>query len=207
MPRLLVTWRGSFLALAEKQRHTMPVLVGHRLAGSALLYTGDFTGALAQYERGLALYDPAEHRQLAARFGQDSRVTSLYHRSLALWILGYPAQAFVAMDRATKDAREIGQVATLMPTLCYAGIHFLFCGDYAAASRLVDELSALAKEKGSSVLADYCDGAARRCICFDRQTLERDRDVRLRNSRCSGSGSNAHIAMVSFPMGICVRSG
>ena len=140
----------QFLALAEKQRHTMPVLVGHRLAGSALLYTGDFTGALAQYERGLALYDPAEHRQLAARFGQDSRVTSLYHRSLALWILGYPAQAFVAMDRATKDAREIGQVATLMPTLCYAGIHFLFCGDYAAASRLVDELSALAKEKGTA---------------------------------------------------------
>jgi hypothetical protein len=31
------------------------------------------------------------------------------------------------MGRAIKDAREIGQAATLTPTLAYAGIHFLLC--------------------------------------------------------------------------------
>jgi predicted ATPase len=138
---------GQFLALAMKQRHTMPLVVGHRLVGSALLYTGDFTGARAQLERSLALYDPGEHRPLAARFGQDSRVTSLYHRSAGLWILGYPTLALADMDNALKDARETGQAGTLMPTLTNAAFYFVLCGDYAKASALLDELFALAKEK------------------------------------------------------------
>ena len=65
---------AQFLALAEKQAATVPLMVGHRLMGVSLLYTGDIAEGRAHFDRAIALYDPAEHRPLATRFGQDIRV-------------------------------------------------------------------------------------------------------------------------------------
>jgi hypothetical protein len=59
------------------------------------------------------------HRPLATRFGLDSGVSILSFRSLAVWMLGYPEAGLADADRALKDAREIGQAATLM----YASPH------------------------------------------------------------------------------------
>jgi hypothetical protein len=60
---------GQFLALAEKQGTTVPLMIGHRLMGSSLLQTGDIAQARAHCDQALALYGPAEHRPLTARFG------------------------------------------------------------------------------------------------------------------------------------------
>ena len=73
---------AQFLALAEKQEATVPLMIGHRLMGTSLLFTGDIPGGRAQYDQALALYDPGEHRALAARFGQDVRVAILLESSL-----------------------------------------------------------------------------------------------------------------------------
>ena len=80
----------EILALAEKQGTSAPLMIGHRIMGSSLLITGDIAEGRAHYDQALALYDPAEHRPLATRFGQDVRVAILSFRSLALWLLGYP---------------------------------------------------------------------------------------------------------------------
>ena len=42
----------------------------------------------AHYDQLLALYDPAKHRSLATRFGQDIRVMvlSLRHRLVGAWL-------------------------------------------------------------------------------------------------------------------------
>ena len=81
--------------------------------------TGDIAEGRAHFDRALALYDPAEHRPLATRFGQDIRVSILSYRSLALWLLGYPEAALADAEQALRDAREIGQAATLMLALYY----------------------------------------------------------------------------------------
>ena len=73
----------------------------------------------------------------------------LCYRSWALWLLGYPEAALADADHALKDAREIGQAATLMFALCLTAFTHIFCGNYAAANALVDELVALADEKGA----------------------------------------------------------
>jgi hypothetical protein len=57
------------------------------------------------------------HRPLATRFGLDSGVSILSFRSLAVWMLGYPEAGLSDADHALKDAREIGQAATLMYAL------------------------------------------------------------------------------------------
>jgi len=97
----------------------------------------------------MALYDPAEHRPLATRFGQDVRVSILSYRSRALWLLGYPDAALADADHALNDAREIGHAVTLVYALFHASFPDIRCGKYPAANALVDELLALADEIGA----------------------------------------------------------
>jgi predicted ATPase len=138
----------QFLTLAEQQRATAPVMIGHRLLGASLLVAGDFAGGLANIDRAIALCDPAAHRPLATRFGQDIGVTALSWRSLALWMLGYPATALAEAAAAINAARETGHAPTLMFALgCPAATQI--CGrDYAAANAQIDQCVALAEEKG-----------------------------------------------------------
>ena len=89
-------------------------MIGHRITGVTLVSTGDFMESRTHLDRAFALYDPTEHRALAARFGQDPGVTILSFRSWALWFLGYPEAALTDAEQALQDAREIGQAATSM---------------------------------------------------------------------------------------------
>ena len=140
---------AQFLALAEKQRATFPLMVGHRLMGISLWGRGDITEGLGHLDQAIALYDPAEHRPLATRFGQDAAVAILAYRSFALWPLGYPEAALKDADDALRNAREIGQAATLMHALFHASIPHTLCGNRAAAAAQAQELVAMAEDKGS----------------------------------------------------------
>jgi class 3 adenylate cyclase/tetratricopeptide (TPR) repeat protein len=139
---------AQFLALAEKQRATVPLMIGHRLMGTSLLLTGNIAEGRGHLDQAIALYDPAEHRPLATRFGQDVGVAALSYRSFALWLLGYPEAAIRDADDALRNARELGQAATLMYALSVVAIPYSLCGNHAAAAAQ-HELIALAEEKGS----------------------------------------------------------
>jgi class 3 adenylate cyclase/predicted ATPase len=139
----------QFLALAEKQAAAAPRMIAHRLLGTSLLTTGDSVTGRAHYDRALGLYDPVAHRPLATRIGQDVRVAALAHRSLNLWILGYPEAALVDLENTLKDAREIDHAATLMYALYFHSLVFLKYRDFATASARADELVMLAEEKGT----------------------------------------------------------
>jgi predicted ATPase/class 3 adenylate cyclase len=141
---------AQFLALAEKQGATVPLMVGHRIMGTSLLETGDIAQGRAHYNQALTLYDPAEHRPLATRFGTDAEVSILSFRSRAMWLLGYPEAALADADQALKHAREIGQAATLMQALNHTTMFVhIPCGSYRAAKAALQEVIALADEKGA----------------------------------------------------------
>jgi predicted ATPase len=140
---------ARFLALAEKQGTTVPLMIGHRIVGISLTCTGDLQEGRAHLDRAIALYDPVEHRPLAMRFGVDVRIAVLSYRSRALWLLGYPEAALADSDQALSVARETGQVATLMYALIHAPLTRFQCGNYAAANAQADEVVALADEKGT----------------------------------------------------------
>jgi hypothetical protein len=108
---------AQFLTLAEKQGAAVPLMIGHRIMGTTLAFTEDLAGALAHFDQSLGLYDAAEHRSLATRFGGDVRVANLTYRALARWLLGYPEAARADADQALKEAREFGQAATMMYAL------------------------------------------------------------------------------------------
>jgi class 3 adenylate cyclase/predicted ATPase len=146
---------ARFLTLAERQGTTAPLMIGHRIMGTTLLFTGEIVEALAHYNQSLGLYS-AEHRPLATRFGTDSRVTILAFRALVLWLLGYPEAALADADHALKEAREIDQAATLMFALARTNYTHIFCGNYGAVNALLDELVVLADRKG--VLSRKAEG-------------------------------------------------
>jgi hypothetical protein len=144
----LLDLAAQILALAEKQGSTVPLMIGYRLKGTALLHTGDIAGGRAHLDRAIALYDPAAHRPLAPRFVHDIRVTALGFRSLALWLLGYPVASLADAAEALKEAREIGHAGSLMFAL-WTGFINVLCGVFLAAIAQADELFELAESKGT----------------------------------------------------------
>ena len=163
----------QFYMLAERQRAAAPLMVGHRLMGLYLAYTGNMAQAREHYDQSLALYDAAQHRPLATRFGHDTRVAVLVYRSLALWCLGFPEAAVADTEHALKDAREIGQAHTLMFALFQTSLTRMHCGDYSAASAFADELLAWEMRKASALFKAGGLGHPRLCICAEWQSLGR----------------------------------
>ena len=139
----------QFLALADKQRATGPLMMAHRIMGLSLLHTGDIVDGRGHLDRAITLYDPAEHRPLATRFGQDVGAATLCWKSLAFWLLGYPEAALADTEHALMVAREIGHSATLMYVLNFSAWTHIHCGNYATTNALVDEFSALKDQTGS----------------------------------------------------------
>jgi class 3 adenylate cyclase/predicted ATPase len=140
---------AQFLPLAEKRGGTAPLMLGHRVMATSLVYTGDIVEGRAHYDLALALYDPVAHLPLASRFGQDIRVAILCHRSMALWLLGYPEAALADAEHAVKHGREISQAASLMYALYFGRWAHFHCGIYAAVNAQLDELVALGDDKGA----------------------------------------------------------
>ncbi len=116
---------------------------------NALALTGDFVAGKEHYDRALAIYDPAEHGALTTRSGRDVGVALLSSRSGGLCMLGYPAAALDDSERAVRNARDLGHATTLMYALFHAGLNHMHCRDYAAAIAQVDELIALADDRGA----------------------------------------------------------
>ena len=138
----------QFLALAEKQGATVPLMIGHRLIGVSMVQTGDIAEGRAHLDQAIALYDPVTDRPLAARFGQDIRVAIRFYRSLALWMLGYADAALADSERALTEAQEIGQVATMMFARV-TSLTYILCRQFVSAKARSDEMVALADEKGT----------------------------------------------------------
>jgi predicted ATPase len=77
-------------------------------------------------------------------------VSALSFRALALWLLGYPDAAVADSDRAIQEAREFGHAPTLMYTLGHATMHTRIPCEITRGRAELDELAALAEEKGAS---------------------------------------------------------
>jgi predicted ATPase len=139
----------QLLALADKSPSTAPLMIASRLTGISLMTTGDIAASLPHFNRTLELYNPAEHRSLATRFAIDAAVSALGFRSWSFWLLGYPDAALADAEDGLKNARELGQAATLMWALFYGFLPRVWCGKYAGARLQADELVVLANEKGT----------------------------------------------------------
>jgi predicted ATPase len=142
---------SQFMALAEKQEQIVPLMIGHRLMGNSLMLTGNIPEGREHYNHAFALYDPAKHRPLATRFGQDVGVSIFVYRALAQWMLGYPETALADADHALEYARQDGHAGTLMYAQFHTSLTNVLCAKYAAANVQSNEVVRLADEKGAAL--------------------------------------------------------
>ena len=118
----------QFLTLAKRQETKIPQMMGHQVMGISLAATGDLVQGLPHFDRGVARYDPEQHRPLATRFGADVRVSNVSFRSWAQWMRGYPEAALADAKQALREARDISQAATLLFALFWTSLIEIFCG-------------------------------------------------------------------------------
>ena len=124
-------------------------MLGHRLMGVTLTIrrTSRQLGSISIARMHFMI--PLRIGPLATRFGQDPGVTVLIIGRWVCCILGYPEAALVDANHALKDAREIGQAATLLYALNFIPLIHFHCGNYAAVNAQLQEGAALAEEKGA----------------------------------------------------------
>jgi hypothetical protein len=189
----------QFLRLAEKQGSIVPLMIGHRIMGITLLCTGEIAEGRVHLDRGIALYDPTEHRPLATRFGVDAGVSISSYRSFGSWLLGYPEAALAESEQALSPAREMGQAATLMYALNYRQFIDSWCGNYPAANAL--RTCHFGGRKRCLVLEGVRNGVSRRPIYADRQGLGRTPYDHGRDCRTSVNGFNVVAAVVFVERG------
>jgi hypothetical protein len=125
-------------------------------------------------------------------------VTILAHRSIALWLLGYPQAALADVDHALKDARDFGQAATLMLALWHASFTHILCRDYTTADAQSDEIVAVADEKGA--LQWKAEGTLNRGWVLALTGKRRSED-HLRNRSTSVNGNNRMATFVFIVFG------
>ncbi len=142
---------SQFVAIAEKQDQIVPLMIGHRLMANSLMLTGEIAKGLEHYNQAFAFYDPAKHRSLATRFGQDVGVSIFVYRALAQWMLGYPDTALADANHAVEDARAGGQAGTLMYAQFHTSLTNVLCANHAAAIEQSDEVVRLADEKNAAI--------------------------------------------------------
>src|SRR5262249_31379052 len=138
------------LELAEKQSASFPRVLGHNNLGGSLMFAGDIAEARVHFDQAISLYNPAAHRQLAMRFGEDQTIATLLLRSWALCLLGYPEAALRDANDALMQAREAGQATSLMFVLYWTAVPLILTGNYAHATAFANELYSLADEKGAT---------------------------------------------------------
>ncbi|MGH6917604.1 MAG: AAA family ATPase, partial [Geminicoccaceae bacterium] len=138
----------EMLGLAERQQDSASLVVAHRALGTNLFWLGQPVPARAHIDQALALFDPAQHVQLAERYTFDPRVVGLDFKALILLVLGHPDEARAISAQALDEARASSHLVTLAVVLQHACIMHQTCGDFPAMQRAAEELLAIATEQG-----------------------------------------------------------
>jgi predicted ATPase/3-dehydroquinate dehydratase len=115
----------QLLKIAEDARDSDLLIEAH-VAKSTVIWMGEFLTARRHFERGLALYDPQQHRSHAFLYGQDPAIACLSQLAQVLWLLGYPDQARHRGHQAINLAQELSHPNSLGYALdCTAMCHQL----------------------------------------------------------------------------------
>jgi predicted ATPase len=104
----------ELLSVAQRMNDPGLLVEAHLALGCTLVYLGAFTPARELLQRGIALYDPQQHRSHAFLYGQDPGVGCRIFAAWALWFLGYPEQAVKQSQEALTLAQELSHPYSLV---------------------------------------------------------------------------------------------
>ena len=136
------------LSLAQSVQESALLLEAYMALGPPLLFLGKIASAREHTERGIALYDPQQHRSHALLYQLDPGVVCLAIAAWALWLLGYPDQACKRIHAALALAREISHPFSLALALLVAAVLRQLRQEEQAVNEGGEALMALSREQG-----------------------------------------------------------
>jgi predicted ATPase/DNA-binding winged helix-turn-helix (wHTH) protein len=138
----------EFLRLSERLPYPGLALRGHWALEITFLHLGEFELAMRHFEKALELYDPAQHREDAFRYGQNPGVAMRCFAAWALWFLGKPAAAKEKIDKALTLARELSEPYGLAHAFFFAAILHQLRRDVRLAREYAEAAIAVSSEHG-----------------------------------------------------------
>ena len=143
------TWLSCFAS--RNSWMTRPCgLQAHHAAWPTRVFLGHLPAARNHVRDGMAIYDPAKHRDHALSYaGHDPGVCGYAFGALSLWLLGYPEQAVQHSQRGLNLAENLRHSPSLAFALCYGGAAIdVARGEPEAALRESEQLLSVATEYG-----------------------------------------------------------
>jgi class 3 adenylate cyclase/tetratricopeptide (TPR) repeat protein len=132
------------LHVAERLNDTARLVGAYTALGATLFFQGKLEPALAHFRRGFELFDP--DMQFPDFPGPHPGVQCQYLLPFISWTLGYPHRSLDELRAAVASAEKLGHPFTLVSTLCYAALVYIFrqeppaAADYAGrALRICEE--------------------------------------------------------------------
>ena len=104
----------------------------HMALGVLLYYQGKLEPALAQFRRGLELFDP--NMQFPDWPGSHPGVQCQLWPMLISWMLGYPDRSLEELRAAVRSAETLRHPFTLAQTLCFVALVHIFRHEPSAAA-------------------------------------------------------------------------
>ncbi|HEV8715641.1 MAG TPA: hypothetical protein VGX03_22790 [Candidatus Binatia bacterium] len=141
----------QFLSLAQNRSDLDLLLPAHLMQGLVLFELGELPIAHAHLEQSINVHDPQKYRPdrfSAVLYGEDPLVIGLSYEALALWYLGYPAQAQKSIHAALTLAHELAYPFSLAFALHFAALVHRFRGEGWAVQERAEAVMALSHEQG-----------------------------------------------------------
>ena len=115
------------MQLAEKAADPAFLLETHHLFWGTRFYMGDYAAGEYHANKGIAIYDPAEHHPLTYKYsGHDPGVCCRGFSALGLWVLGYPDRAVNRCNEALILAnRELHPLTVAIAYYYLTQLHML----------------------------------------------------------------------------------
>ena len=98
------------------------LLTAHGAAGLTQFFAGDFAQAERELRTVISLYEPAAHRAMALRAGQDPALACMMWSAMGLWLRGLAADARAQYAEALSRAHALRHTFTLAYTLRIASM-------------------------------------------------------------------------------------
>jgi predicted ATPase len=129
----------QLLAIAQATQDVSLLLEAYRHMAGLLSSLGRLKEARAFGERGIALYDLAQHERHAYRFGHDPAASICGYQGLTLWLLGYPDQAMTQRQRLVHLAQSFSHPTSLAVAHCWLAKNACAYRDARAAQRHAED--------------------------------------------------------------------
>lgn len=128
----------EFLRLSERLPYPGLAMRGHWALEITFTHLGNFELALDHYEKALALYDPAQHRDDSFLYALNPGVAMPCFAAWSLWFLGRTDEAVACMEQGLARARELSEPHGLAHVQLFASILHQLRRDHRLAQRYAE---------------------------------------------------------------------